>query len=108
MYLRGGSSQSLQRPFAIFAVGEACFLQIEIAFDPPPDFVGNLAVAQEHMDEFPLCRNQFARQGRPGRRHIMLVGIERIRQLVGAGLVPRPQQLDHLVGQFAVVGDGVE
>jgi hypothetical protein len=41
-------------------------------------------------------------------RAVPLIGIERIRQLVGAGLVPRPQQLDHLVGQFAVVGDGVE
>ena len=43
-----------------------------------------------------------------GRRDIVLVGIERIRQLVGADLVPRAQQLDDLVGQFAVVGHGIE
>ena len=36
------------------------------------------------------------------------VGIERIRQLVGADLVPRAQQLHDLVGQFAVVGHGIE
>src|SRR6266446_10730037 len=78
MYLRAGGLRSLQlkRPLAIFAVGEACFLEIEIALDPPPDLVCDLAVAQQHMDEFPLRRNQFARQGRPGRRHIMLVGVE--------------------------------
>ena len=38
----------------------------------------------------------------------MLVGIERIRELVGAGLVPRAQQLDDFIGEFAVVGDGIE
>ena len=43
-----------------------------------------------------------------GGRDVVRVGIERVRQLVGAGLVPRAQQLDDLVGQFAVVGDGIE
>ena len=93
---------------AIFAVGEAGFLQIEIAFDPPPGLVGDLAVAQQHVDEFALRRDQFPRQVDARRRDIVGLGIERIRQLVDAGLVPRAQQLDHFVGQFAVVGDGVE
>src|SRR5229473_7366677 len=97
-----------QRPLAIFAVGEAGFLQIEIAFDPPPDLVGDLAVAQQNVDEFPLRRDQLPRQGRALRRDLACFGIERVRQLVGADLVPRPQQSDHLVGQFAIVGDGVE
>jgi hypothetical protein len=45
---------NLERDPAIFAVAEACFLQIEIAFDPPPRLVGDLAVAQQDVDEFPL------------------------------------------------------
>src|SRR5712671_405222 len=44
----------LQRRLAIFAIGEACFFQVEIAFDPPSDLVGDLAVAQQDVDEFPL------------------------------------------------------
>ena len=35
-------------------------------------------------------------------------GSSDVRQLVAAGFMPGAQQLDHLVGQFAVVGDGVE
>src|SRR5450432_4138552 len=42
---------SLQRHLPVFAVGEAGFFQIEIAFDPPPNLVGNLAVAQQYVDE---------------------------------------------------------
>ena len=60
------------------------------------------------VDEFPLRRDQFPRQADSGRRNVVGVGIERVRQLVDAGLVPGAQQLDHLVGQFAVVGDGFE
>src|SRR3979411_2071780 len=56
------ASRFSQRRPAIFAVGKARFLQIEIAFDPPPYLVGDLAVAQQHVDEFPLRRNQFPRQ----------------------------------------------
>ena len=41
---------------------QARFLQIEIALDPPPRLVGDLAVAQQDVDEFPLGRNQFPRQ----------------------------------------------
>src|SRR6266478_7074455 len=57
--------KSSQRGPAIFAVGEARFLQIEIAFDPPPDLVGDLAVAQQDVDEFPLRCNQLSRQFHP-------------------------------------------
>ena len=45
VFTRGRSSQSLNRQLAIFAVGKARLFQIEIAFDPPPDLVGDLAVA---------------------------------------------------------------
>src|ERR1700730_3736546 len=83
---------SSQRYLAVFAVGKARFLQVEVAFDPPPRFVGDLAVAQQHVDEFALGRNQFARQRRPLRRNIVRIGVERIRQLVRADLVPGPQQ----------------
>ena len=49
-------------PAAILPVGEARFLQIEVAFDPPPGLVGDLAVAQQRVDELALRRDQFPRQ----------------------------------------------
>src|SRR5262249_40826791 len=51
-----------QRHAAIFAVGEACFLQIEVALDPPTGLIGDLAVPQQRVDELPLLGDQFARQ----------------------------------------------
>jgi hypothetical protein len=39
--------ESQSTALAIFAVGEARFLQIEVALDPPPGLVGDLAVAQQ-------------------------------------------------------------
>src|SRR6476469_1355179 len=102
------AGQSSQRSRVVFAVGKAGFLEVEVAFDAPPDLVGDLAVAQQNVDEFSLRRDQFAGQICSDRADIMRVGIERIRQLTDPGLVARPQQLDHLVGQLAVVGDGVE
>src|SRR6476661_2885059 len=66
--------EASQRHPAIFAVGEACFLQVEIAFDPPPDLVGDLAVAQQDVDEFPLRPNQFPRQLRPLGRDFAGIG----------------------------------
>src|SRR3977135_2777768 len=74
----GSAARSLQRRLAVFAVGEASFLRIEIAFDPPPYLVGNLAVAQQAVNEFPLRRYQFPRQLRSRHRDIMRVGIEEI------------------------------
>ncbi len=62
---KAGLSALSQRRPAIFAVGEARLLQVEIAFDPPPDLVGDLAVAQQDVDEFPLRRNQLSRQFHP-------------------------------------------
>ena len=100
--------QRLQRHLPIFPVAQARFLQIEVAFDPPPGFVGDLAVAQQDVDEFPFGCDQLPRQRGAGRRDVVGVGIERIRQLVAADLVPRAQQLDDFVGEFAVVGDGIE
>src|SRR5277367_5901096 len=89
---RNRDDEQLQRRSSILAIGETRFLQIEIAFDAPPYLVGDLAVAQQDMDELPLRRDQFPGQVGPRRRDVMLVGIERVRQLVGAGLVPRAQQ----------------
>ena len=63
---------------------------------------------KQRVDELALSRDQFARQPGAGGRDIMLVGIERVRQLAGAHLVPRPQQADHLVGEIALLDDGVE
>jgi transposase-like protein len=86
-----------QRRRAIFAIRKAGFLEIEVAFDPPPRFVGDLAVAQQDVDELALLGDQFAGQVDAGRRDVVGFRIERIRQLVGAGLVTGAQQLDHLV-----------
>ena len=44
----------------------------------------------------------------PADRDVVGFGIERIRQLIAAGLVPRPQQFHDFIGELAVVGDGVE
>ena len=49
------------------------------------DLVGDLAVAQQHVDEFSLGGNQFPRQRGAGRRDVVRIGIEQIRQLVGCG-----------------------
>src|SRR5437773_5295363 len=38
-----------QRYLAILAVAEAGLLQVEVALDPSPTLVGNLAVAQQRM-----------------------------------------------------------
>ena len=43
-----------QRYPPILPVAQARFLQIEVALDPPPDLVGDLAVAQQQVDEFAL------------------------------------------------------
>src|SRR5215213_4788436 len=80
---------------AIFAIGEACFLEIKIALDPAPDLVGDPSVAQQDVDELALRRYQFARQLDAGRRDVVHVGIERVRQLIEAGLMPGAQQLDY-------------
>ena len=103
-----GNDELLQRYLPVLPVAQARFLQIEVALDPPPGFVGDLAVAQQDVDEFPLGCDQLARQRGAGRRDVVGVGIERVRELVAADLVPRAQQLDDFVGQFAVVGDGIE
>ncbi len=73
-----------------------------------PGLVGDLAVAQQHMDEFSFRGDQFACQVNACGRDVVGLGIEQVRELVDAGLVTRAQQLDHLIGQFAIVGDGVE
>src|SRR5260370_42042366 len=86
--------RSLKRRLAMFAVGEARFLQIEVAFDSPPRLVGDPAVAQQDVDEFPLRRDQLPRQLDPRRRDIVRVGVKRVRQLVDADLMPRTQKLD--------------
>ncbi len=100
--------EELQRNPSILPIAQARFLQIEVALDPAPCFVGDLAVAQQRVDELAFRRDQFARQRGAGRRGVVLVWIERVGQLVGTDFMPRAQQLDDLVGEFAVVGDGVE
>ena len=39
---------------------------------------------------------------------VVAVAVELLRQQIGAALVAHPQDLHHLVGEFAIVGDGVE
>jgi hypothetical protein len=57
----------LRRKPAIFLVGKACFLEIEVTFDPPPGLVRNPAVAQQVVNELSLGRNQLPRQLGSGR-----------------------------------------
>src|ERR1700748_107365 len=64
---------------AIFAVGEAGFFEVEIALDMSPDFVGDLAVAQQRVDEFSFLTDQFPRQIYSRCRHVIDLGIERVR-----------------------------
>src|SRR5947209_1480074 len=45
---------SRQRHLLKIAVGEARLLEVEVALDPPPDLVSDLALAQESMNEFSL------------------------------------------------------
>src|SRR5579863_2581935 len=93
---------------AELAVREARFLEVEIAFDVPPGFVGDLAVAQQDVDELPFGCNQFPRQITARRGSDTRIRIERIGQLVGAGFMPRAQKPDHLIGYVAMFGDLVE
>ena len=79
---RGAGIPRLQRQSAIFSVREARFLQIEIALDVAPGLVGDLAIAQQHVDEFALGGDQFPRQLGSRHRGVVRVGVERIRQLV--------------------------
>src|SRR5438309_234647 len=51
-----------QRKRPVFPVGEARFLEIEVALDPAPDFVGDLAVAQHRVDELAFHRDQLPRE----------------------------------------------
>src|SRR5438132_12311411 len=88
-----------QRYLAVFAVGEARLLEVEVALDPPPAFVGDLAVAQQRVNELPLGRDQLARQGGACRRNVMRIGVERIRQLVGADFMPGPRSEERRVGK---------
>src|SRR5215475_2899807 len=55
-------SRAVSKHAAIFAVRETCLLQVEIAFDAPAGLVGDLAVAQQHVNELPFRGDQFARQ----------------------------------------------
>ena len=66
----------LQRHLPIFPISQARFFQVEIALDVPPDLVGDLAVAQQSVDEFSFLRNQFPRQLRARCTDIMRIGIE--------------------------------
>ena len=96
-----------QRRCAIFAIGEACFLEIEIALDPTPRLVGDASVAQQRVDELALRRDQLPRQCRPRHGHVAGVGIELLRQLNAPDLMARSQQFHHIAGEFAVLDDGV-
>ena len=100
--------RQLQRYLPILPIAETGFFQVEVAFDTPPCFVGDLAVPQQGVDEVPLRCNQFPCQLGAGRRYVVRVGIKRIGQLVGADVVPCVQQLDDFVRELAVVGDGIE
>src|SRR5215471_7050809 len=51
---------SQRRP--VFPVGEARFLQIEVAFDSSTRLVGDAALTQQGVDELALGRDQLARQ----------------------------------------------
>src|SRR6478735_8299410 len=88
----------LQRYLPVLPITQAGFFQVEVAFDAPPCFVGDLAVPQQRMDEHSLGGNQFARQRGAGRRDVVGVGVERIRELAAADFVPGAQEFYDFVG----------
>ena len=97
-----------QRNLAIFTVGEAGFLQIEVALDPPPRLVGDPAVAQQGVNALALDPDQFPRQFGADGRLLVSVGVERLRQLAGAGLVPRAQQPENFFRHFGIAAAGLD
>ena len=79
---------------AVRAIGDARFFQVQFVFDAPARFVGDLAVAQQLVDELALGVDQFVLD--VGR--VAACGRDRpvrfVRQNLRAALIARAQMLD--------------
>ena len=73
--LRGPSS--IKGVSCDLPVAQARLFQIEIALDAAPRLVGDLAVAQQHMDKLAFRGDQLARQFGSCRRDVRPIRIER-------------------------------
>ena len=80
---------------AFFLAGNAGFFEIELAFDAPARFVGDLAFLQQPVDVFALGRDQFHPQLRGHRRGIVAVRLV-FRQSPGAIIVTGAQDRQRL------------
>src|SRR5262245_58055780 len=91
-----------QRQFPGGAPGlNAGLFKVELVFDPPPRFVGNLAFAQELVNEFALGGDELEPQGRAELR--IFLSIRAIaRAELAAGLVARSERRGHRVWQLVL------
>ena len=80
----------LQWRAPILPIRQARLFKIEIPLDPPPRLVGDLAVAQQIVDEFALGDDQLAGQCGAGGGDVVMGGVERIGELIGVGLTRPP------------------
>src|SRR3974377_489139 len=85
---------------AFRAVGDACFLEIQFVFDAPARVVGDLAVAQEFVDELALGIDQLFLESR-GNPHVLEPILKVLRKDLRAADIARAQQFDHFLWQLA-------
>ena len=73
------------------------WIQIEFIFNPPPRFVGDLAVTQQLVDEIALGRDQFQLERRRPAHLIETLG-QVGRQDLHAAIVARAQMVGRFIG----------
>ena len=86
------------------AIGDAGFFQIQFVFDAPSRFVGDLAVAQQFINEIAFGLDQLGLD-LGGLAHVVEAFGQVRRQHLQAALIARSQVLDRVVRQVVLFDD---